>query len=320
MRILITGGAGFIGSNLTRECESGGHEIVVLDDLSTGFEENLSGTNAELLVGSITDPNAVRNAMQRVDAVVHLAARGSVPRSLADPIATHDVNVTGSLNVLDAARNAGCAQVILASSSSVYGANAELPKRESAATRPMSPYAASKLAAEAYALSYGTSFQMATLAFRFFNVFGRFQSAGHAYAAVIPAFIDAALRGEPLTVHGDGTQSRDFTHVGTVCRTIRRAVEEQIASKDPVNLAFGTRTSLLSVIELISTHIDQPIVVKHTDNRQGDVPHSQADSTLLDRLLPGIQPLAFEAGLLDTIQWMRSLHSETEPTTKGALI
>lgn len=320
MRVLITGGAGFIGSNLTRECESAGHEIVVLDDLSTGHEENLTGTNAELCVGSITDPDAVERAMQGVDAVVHLAARGSVPRSLADPIATHQVNVTGSLNVLEAARNAGCGHLILASSSSVYGANAELPKRENAATRPMSPYAASKLAAESYALSYGPSFGMATLAFRFFNVFGRFQTAGHAYAAVIPAFIDAALRGNPLTVHGDGTQSRDFTHVDTVCSTIRRALDEQTASTDPVNLAFGTRTSLLSVIELLSTHIDLPIVVEHVENRRGDVPHSQADSSLLNRLLPGIKPLPFEVGLIDTIDWMRALHSQGVAAEKNALV
>ena len=204
MRVLITGGAGFIGANLVRACEARDHTITVLDDLSTGHERNLEGTNAHFVHGSITDTAAIDKAIAGCDAVVHLAARGSVPRSIEDPIATHQVNATGSLNVLDSARRIGGPQVIMSSSSSVYGANPELPKRESAATRPMSPYAASKLAAEGYVLAYGQAHSLPTLAFRFFNVFGRFQTAGHAYAAVIPAFIDAALRGEPLVVHGDG--------------------------------------------------------------------------------------------------------------------
>lgn len=306
MRILITGGAGFIGANLVRACESKDHDVIVLDDLSTGHVSNLDGTNAQFIHGSITDPDVVDTAVQAADSIVHLAARGSVPRSIENPVATHVVNATGTLNVLDSARRADGRQVIMASSSSVYGANPELPKRESGATRPMSPYAASKLAAEGYALAYGTAYGLPTLAFRFFNVFGPFQRAGHAYAAVIPAFVDAALRGEPLTVHGDGTQSRDFTHVDTVCATICDAFESRTSSPDPVNLAFGTRTSLLRTIDILAEELDHPLVVEHVDSRVGDVPHSQADSTLLNSLFPNITPVDFRAGLVQTIRWMQS--------------
>lgn len=318
MRVLITGGAGFIGANLVRECERAGHDCVVLDNLSTGYAHNLDDTAATFIRGDIRNLDTVTSIARDTDAIVHLAARGSVPRSLQDPIATHEVNATGTLNVLEAARAAGGQQVILASSSSVYGANAELPKRESAATRPMSPYAASKLAAESMALSYRSSFDMAVVAFRFFNVFGPLQAAGHAYAAVIPAFVDAALRGAPLSVHGTGEQSRDFTHVSTVCSVIRRTLEGRLSSPDPVNLAFGTNTSLLELIELIGTELDLPLVVDHVESRVGDVPHSQADSSLLDSLVPGIEPVDFVTGLRETIDWMRTV-VDRSPTSAAEL-
>jgi len=306
MRILITGGAGFIGANLVRDCEAAGHTCVVLDNLSTGYESNLEGTGATLVRGDIRDGEQVISLAETVDAIVHLAARGSVPRSVKDPVATHDVNATGTLRVLEAARLTGGKQVIVASSSSVYGANAELPKRESAATRPMSPYAASKLAAESMTLSYRASFDMPVLAFRFFNVFGPLQTAGHDYAAVIPAFVDAALRQRPLTIHGSGEQSRDFTHVGTVCAVIRRALEERLSSPNPINLAFGTNTSLLELVEHIAAEVNTPLVVQHVASRVGDVPHSQADATALNQLIPGIVPTDFGVGLRETIAWMRS--------------
>lgn len=318
MRVLITGGAGFIGANLVRECERAGHECVVLDNLSTGYASNLDGTGATLVRGDIRDADAMTSIASDTDAIVHLAARGSVPRSLKNPTLTHAVNATGTLNVLEAARATGGQQVIVASSSSVYGANAELPKRESAATRPMSPYAASKLAAESMALAYRSSFDMPIVAFRFFNVFGPLQAAGHTYAAVIPSFVDAALRGMPLTVHGTGTQSRDFTHVATVCSAIRRTLEEQLSSPGPVNLAFGTNTSLLELIDLIAEAVDQPLVVDHVAGRMGDVPHSQADRSALDRLLPGIVPIDFVAGLRETIDWMRAVVDAGHVDTSNA--
>lgn len=306
MRVLITGGAGFIGANLTRELRAHGHSVTIIDDLSTGFRSNLDGLDAELVIGSILDLDLLTELTVDADAVVHLAARSSVPRSLDNPLATHHANATGTLNVLEASRAVGGRYVAMSSSSSVYGANPELPKRESATTRPMSPYAASKLAAESYAIAYGTSFGIPTLAFRFFNVFGPLQAAGHVYAAVIPAFVDAALRGTTITVHGDGTQSRDFTHVRTVCNTLRAAVENQVTSPDPVNLAFGSRISLNEVLAFVANEIEAPVVIENTANRVGDVPHSQADGSLLHALFPQIEPVAFEQGLLETIEWMRT--------------
>lgn len=307
LSVLITGGAGFIGANLARELLAHGHSVTILDDLSTGRESNLVGVDAGLTIGSILDLDLLTMMAADADSIVHLAARSSVPRSLDDPIATHLANASGTLNVLEAARRVGGRQVVVASSSSVYGANPELPKRESAATRPMSPYAASKLAAESYALAYQTSFGLPTLAFRFFNVFGPLQAAGHAYAAVIPAFVDSALRGDVITVHGDGTQSRDFTHVSTVCRTITQALERKISSPDPINLAFGSRIDLNHVLSLIAENVDRPLVIRNIDSRVGDVPHSQADCSLLRSLFPDIQPIDFERGLLETLDWMRSV-------------
>ena len=197
MRVVVTGGAGFIGANLCRTLHDAPavREVIALDDLSTGRRENLAGAETELVVGLDPRPPLLAKVFDGADAVVHLAARPSVPRSLADPVATHEANATGTVNVLEAARATGRPQVVVASSSSVYGANPQLPKREDMATMPASPYAASKLAEEAYTLAYGRSFGLPVLAFRFFNVFGPLQAADHAYAAVVPTFIARALAG-----------------------------------------------------------------------------------------------------------------------------
>ncbi|MGW5590375.1 NAD-dependent epimerase/dehydratase family protein [Streptomyces sp. NPDC003857] len=221
MKVVVTGGAGFIGANLCRELISRRSvgRVVALDDLSTGAAANLAGTGAELVEGSILDRDLLEDVVDGADAVVHLAARPSVPRSLADPFATHEVNATGTVRVLEACRRHHT-QLVAASSSSVYGSVTALPKHEGLPTRPLSPYAASKLATESYVLSYGHAFGLPALAFRFFNVYGPLQPAGHAYAAVVPSFVDAALRGRPLTVFGDGHQTRDFTYVGTVARSL----------------------------------------------------------------------------------------------------
>ena len=305
MKVVVTGGAGFIGANLCRHLSNDPSvdEVVVFDDLSTGFRSNLDGIEARLVEGTILDTVGLESVIDGADSVVHLAARPSVPRSIADPVPSHDANATGTLNVLEAARRSGGAHVVVASSSSVYGSNPELPKHEDLAPRPMSPYAASKLAAESYALAWQQSYDMPTLAFRFFNVFGPLQAAGHAYAAVVPAFLDAASNGHALQVHGDGTQSRDFTFVDTVCEVITDAVKRRVSSPDPVNLAFGTRTTLLEVIELIEELLGRPLEVNHTAPRSGDVPHSQASNDRLRALFPDVRPVDLRSGLRSTIEW-----------------
>ncbi|MDO8392286.1 MAG: NAD-dependent epimerase/dehydratase family protein [Actinomycetota bacterium] len=308
MRVIVTGGAGFIGANLcgALAAHPAIDTVVAFDDLSTGRRENLHGVNAELVVGTILDPEALATVCAGAHAIVHLAAIGSVPRSVADPLPTHFANATGTVNVLQAAREAttGGAQVVVAGSSSVYGANPALPKHEDLATRPLSPYAASKLATEAYALAWAASYQLPVMSFRFFNVFGPLQPADHAYAAVVPRFVAAALAGQPLTVHGDGTQSRDFTYVGTVAGVITDAVVRRVTSLEPVNLAFGTRHTLLQVIELLEQQLGRTLDVQFEPTRAGDIAHSQAAHHRLDALFPGVVPVSLADGLRATVQWM----------------
>lgn len=308
MKVVVTGGAGFIGANLCRAlvARPETREVVAVDNLVTGFRSNLDGVDVELIEASILDTDALDRAMAGADAVVHLAALPSVPRSVEDPIASHHANATGTLEVLQAARRAGDLHVIVASSSSVYGANRELPKLESMRTVPRSPYAVSKLATESYALAFGHTFGLPVLAFRFFNVYGPLQAAGHAYAAVIPAFIDAALNGDALVVHGDGEQTRDFTYVGTVTEVITQAVLGRVHDLDPVNLAFGSRTSLNQLICMLGPLLDGKPSVHHVEPRAGDVRDSQADNARLRSLFPAAEPVSLEVGLSATVEWFRS--------------
>ena len=305
MRLLITGGAGFIGSNLAEATLAAGHQVTVIDDLSTGYRDNLAGMEVTFIEASILDAEALHRALEGVDSVIHLAALGSVPRSIADPVATHHANATGTLSVLQAAHHAAVNHVVVASSSSVYGLNPARPKGEREWVRPMSPYAVSKLAAEQYALAHQQSYGMKTLAFRFFNVYGPRQRAGHVYAAVIPTFIDLALRGEPLPVNGDGTVSRDFTFVGTVCSVLLEAAERSVTHPEPVNLAFGTNTSLTTLIDEIGALLDLDPEVIHRDPRAGDVQHSQARNESLRALFPGVEPVDLRTGLTATVAWFR---------------
>ncbi|MFC5665747.1 NAD-dependent epimerase/dehydratase family protein [Kitasatospora misakiensis] len=309
MRVVVTGGAGFIGANLVRALLARPEvdQVRVVDNFSTGRKANLAGTEAVLHEGTILDPALLDEAFAGADAVVHLAALPSVPRSVADPLASHHANATGTLEVLEAARRAGGLYVAAASSSSVYGANRELPKRESMRTAPMSPYAVSKLATEAYLAAYHHCYGLGVLPLRFFNVFGPLQPAGHAYAAVVPAFLDAALAGRPLTVHGDGGQSRDFTFVGTVTQVITDAVLRRVVHADPVNLAFGTRTSLLELVGELESVLGHPVEVAHTESRPGDVRDSQADNARLRELFPDVRPVPLREGLERTADWFRGL-------------
>ena len=306
MRVVVTGGAGFIGANLCSHLADEGHEVIALDDLSTGRAANLEGLGVKLVEGSILDRPLVHDVVSGADAVVHLAARGSVPRSLLDPLATHEVNVTGTAEVLEAARAAGVGHVLFSSSSSVYGANPTLPKHEDLLPSPVSPYAASKLAGEATALAYQRSFGLPVLVLRFFNVFGPLQPADHDYAAVVPRFVDAALAGRPAEVHGDGGQSRDFTYVGTVVRVLAQALTTTVTADGPVNLAFGSRITLLEVLTEIEHLLGHPVERHHVGPRAGDVRHSQADASRLHSLFPDIRPVPFPDGLSRTVDWFRA--------------
>ncbi len=308
MKVVVTGGAGFIGSNLCRHLRAspGVGQVVVIDDLSTGRRENLEGVDVDLVEADIADTDVVDHCFGGAGCIVHLAARGSVPRSIADPVGTHTVNATGTVGVLEAARRAGDVHTIVASSSSVYGATATQPKTEDLPTRPMSPYAASKLATEWYALSYQHALSLPVLALRFFNVFGPRQPADHAYAAVIPRFVHAALSGSPLTVYGDGRQTRDFTYVDTVCQIITGAVIDKVSDPEPVNLAFGQPLDLLEVIAVLEELLEADLEVHHAEPRPGDVRHSRAASDRLTGLFPGTEPVPFRTGLERTIEWFRS--------------
>jgi UDP-glucose 4-epimerase len=306
---VVTGGAGFIGGNLSRvllardEVDS----VVVVDDLSTGSKDNLQDVDVTFIEGSVADPDVLDLAFAGADAVVHLAALPSVLRSVEDPLGSHLANATGTLHVLEAARRAGGLHAVVASSSSVYGGNQQLPKHEDLRVEPLSPYAVTKLAAEAYAIAYARCYDLPVLPFRFFNVFGPLQPADHAYAAVVPAFVSAALAGEPLTVHGDGQQTRDFTYVGTVCAVLADAVSRRVTSAAPVNLAFGSRVSLLDLVAELEGVLGHRLERRHTDSRPGDVRASQADDSRLRALFPDVRPVPLRQGLEETVAWFRRI-------------
>lgn len=304
MRVVVTGGAGFIGTNLVQRLAStpGIDHVVVFDDFSTGVRRPELDV-AEVVEGDLRDLSALNAALRGADSVIHLGALGSVPRSIDDPQTTNAVNIDGTLNVLEAARANDVAHVVSASSSSVYGANPEIPKVETMVAMPVSPYAVSKLATESYTIAYARSYGMSTLAFRFFNVFGPFQRSDHAYAAVIPRFLEAIKRGTPLTVHGDGTQSRDFTSVHSVTDALTQSVLGQLSSPTPVNLAFGRRFTLNELIEVLEKIHGSRLDRITTASRAGDVPHSQAAPDRLHALLPSITTPSFEEAVTETYRW-----------------
>jgi UDP-glucose 4-epimerase len=278
---LVTGGAGFIGSHLVEALLASGHRVRVLDNFSTGRRENLAcfRPHIELIAGDLTDLDTVRQATRDAELVFHQAALASVPRSVADPLATHQACATGTLHVLMAAREAGVRRVVYAASSSAYGNSVQLPKRESDPTQPLSPYAVAKLAGENYCAAFSEVYGLETVRLRYFNVFGPRQPPDSPYAAVIPRFLQAMLAGRSPVIYGDGQQSRDFTFVQDVVQANLLAADAPGVSGRVYNIACGRRACLLDVMAkinaLLGTHID-PI---HDDARPGDVRHSQADIT-----------------------------------------
>ncbi len=314
-RIAVTGGAGFIGSNLVERLLSKGHEVTVVDDLSTGLKSNLDLNKITFHELSLTNRDGLAKALNGVDAIVHLGARGSVPRSLKNPIATHDVNATGTLNVLEAARSIG-AQVIFSSSSSVYGRNGQLPKDESMWLSPLTPYAASKLAAEGYVQAYGAAYEVPVTLLRFFNVFGPKQRPDHEYAAVLPKWIWKVMNNEAIDVYGDGSQTRDFTYVRTVLDVIEDAINRGVRTEGAVNLAYGNRISLLETIDLLKAHFPD-LKVNFQGDRPGDVKNSQNDPVLLKKLFPGVVPTDFPTALNETVNWLKEFGQSVAngPTT-----
>jgi UDP-glucose 4-epimerase len=276
---LVTGGAGFIGSHLADALVADGHTVRVLDNLSTGSRENLAAIRdrVHFFEGDITDPATVGLAVRGTEVVFHQAALASVPRSVADPVATHAACATGTLNVLVAARDAGVRRVIYAASSSAYGNSARLPKHEDDPTRPLSPYAVAKLAGEQYCAAFTGVYVLETVRLRYFNIFGPRQSPDSAYAAVIPLFIQALTAGRSPLIHGDGEQSRDFTYVGDAVRANLQAAVAPGVAGNVYNVACGRRTSLNELVAHLNTLLGTDICATHGQPRAGDVQHSQAD-------------------------------------------
>jgi UDP-glucose 4-epimerase len=303
-KVAVTGGAGFIGSNLAAKLVSLGHEVVIIDDLSTGLRSNVDTDTSTFHEVSITDKAALNQALNGCQSIFHLAARGSVPRSIKNPVATHEVNATGTLNVLEFARENG-AHVLYSSSSSVYGRNMALPKDESMWLGPLTPYAASKLSAEAYVEAYGASYQIPVTLLRFFNVFGPRQRPDHEYAAVLPKWIWLAMHDKPIEVFGDGSQSRDFTYVETVVDIAIAAMKDKVTTTGAVNLAYGNRITLLTVIDLLKRNFSN-LEVNFIGERLGDVKESQNNPVLLKQLFPTVAPKEFHIALSETLEWLKS--------------
>ena len=309
---VVTGGAGFIGSHLVERLlrDHPDARIRVLDDFSTGHLQNLEfapavGARLEIIRGDIRDRPTVERVATGADVIFHQAAMRSVPRSVADPLGANDHNVNGTLSVLEAARRAGVRRIVYASSSSVYGDRPELPKREDQPPAPISPYAVSKAAGEQYAAVWHRLYGVETVGLRYFNVFGPRQDPASEYAAVIPRFILWALKGIPLEVHGDGTQSRDFTYIDNVVEANCLAAEAPDAAGLAFNVGCGERVSLLEIAARLEELIGRPVARRHTPARPGDVPHTLADIARAKRLL-GYTPLVpFDEGLRRTLDYFR---------------
>ncbi len=308
-KYLVTGGAGFIGCNLVRFLLGKGHEVVVVDNFATGKRENLADVLNRIAFheADIRDREAMDRAVAGCAAIFHEAALGSVPRSVEDPLTSHEANVNGTITVLEAARAAGVKRIVFAASSSAYGDQKESPKHEGMVPMPISPYAAGKVACEAYMQGYAAVYGMETLSLRYFNVFGPYQDPAGAYAAVIPAWVSRALRGERAVVYGDGEQSRDFCYIDNVCEAnwLAATAPAEACKGQPVNIACHQQTSLNDILRQLRELLKVDIQAEYADPRPGDVKHSLANVSLAKRTI-GYEPrVFFEEGLAKAIGWYR---------------
>ena len=302
---VVTGGAGFIGSSLAEALLASGERVRVIDDLSTGRRENLEGLRGslEFLEGTIIDPELVKRAMRGAEVVFHEAAIPSVVRSVENPQATMMAGVQGTTVVLDVAREAGVRRVVFAASSSAYGDTPTLPKVETMHAEPLSPYAASKLAGEQLMRVFSRLYGLETVSLRYFNVFGPRQNPESKYSAVIPRFLQLALQHEPLEIHGDGEQSRDFTYIDNVVQGNLRAMDTHGVSGEVFNVACGTRHSLLAIADAIGGFLGRDLPRTHTPPRAGDVRHTLADISKAERLLGYRPEIDFATGIRQTCEY-----------------
>lgn len=320
MKALVTGGAGFIGSHLVSRLIRDGHQVRVLDNFSTGARANLAGLgdSVDLVEGDIQSYERAHNAVQDCEVVFHQAALPSVPRSIQDPLTSNAVNVTGTLNILLASRDSGVRRVVFASSSSIYGADQTLPKREDRAPMPIAPYAVAKLAGEGYCRSFSEVYGLETVSLRYFNVFGPRQDPLSQYAAVIPRFITALLEGETPVVFGDGEQSRDFTYIDNVIEANLLAAEAVDVSGQTFNVACGQRISLNHLLEELRDIIGTDVEASHLEPRPGDVRHSLADISRAQEQL-GYRPVVeFDEGLRRTVEHHQSRVEPSQTRSLGA--
>ncbi len=306
-KYLVTGGAGFIGSNLVRYILAKGHDVVVVDNFATGKRQNIVDfvDKIEFIEGDIRDRDTMDKAVAGASAIFHEAALGSVPRSVKEPLISHDVNVNGTLTVLESARAGGVKRVIFAASSAAYGNREESPKHEAMTPLPISPYAANKVACESYMRAYAACYGMETLCLRYFNVFGRYQDPEGAYAAVIPAFVSSILKGQKPVVFGDGEQSRDFCYIDNVCEAnwLAANAPAQVCNGAAINIACHAHTTLNEILAMLKELMDSDIETEYTDTRPGDVKHSLADVSLAKKTI-GYEPKVFFAdGIRKAINW-----------------
>ena len=302
-RYLVTGGAGFIGSHIAEELMERGHKVRIVDNFLTGKRENIASflDKIELIEGDIRDFNLCKRASDGVDFVLHQAALPSVPRSIEDPLMTNEINVKGTLNLLLASRDAGVKKFVFASSSSVYGDDQRLPKKEGEEGAPLSPYAISKLVGEMYCLVFSQLYSLSTVCLRYFNIFGPRQDPYSQYSAVIPNFINKMVKGESPTIFGDGEQSRDFTYVANVVEANKLAVKAKDVSGEILNIACGERTTVNSLVVEINQILKKDIKAIYDKLRPGDVMHSYADISEAENVLKYKPLVSFTEGLKRTI-------------------